>query len=104
MNSALREELNNIRSNGFRDGFNVGLRDDGVWIEGDGLDLKMEEMGSWSKSCEDKGMGLLVSGFRGVPDRFSREAKSCSRSAEAFFASTPCLLPGDSEPFPSVTP
>jgi len=54
----------------------------------DGLDFKMEEMGCWSEFVGDEGVGLLVSGFRGVPGRVSREAKSCSPSAEPFSPST----------------
>ena len=100
MNSAFREELNNIHSNGFRDGFNMGLRDGclgGLWVEDDGLGLRTEEMDSRSESVEDEGEDILVSGFRGLLDKVSREAKSCSPSADPFSPSSPCLSLGASE-------
>ena len=53
----------------------------GVWVKEDGLDFKMEEMGYLSELVGDEGVGLLVSGFRGVLDRVSREAYSFSPSS-----------------------
>ena len=65
-------------------------------MEEDGLDLRTEEMGCLSESVEE-GEDDLVSGFRGVPDKLSREAKRCSPSADPFSPSSPCLSPGASE-------
>ena len=61
-------------------------------------------MGSRSESVEDEEEDVLVSGFRGVPDKVSREAKSCSPSAGPFSLSSPYLSFGASEVSPLVIP
>ena len=68
----------------------------GVWVEEDGLDLRTDEMACLSESFEEE-EDDLVSGFRGVPDKVSREAKRCSPSADPFSPSSPCSSPGASE-------
>ena len=65
----------------------------GFWVEGDGLDFRIEEMGCLTEFVGDEGVGLLASRFRGVPKRVSREAKSFSPSADSFSLSASEVSP-----------